>query len=222
MSKYSIYAKRIDAAFKDARKQYTDAYNAVKEAEKGVEDAKNERDKFYVGEADLLREERTTALHRAEAAFRIVEEKIWPAFDEVRDELTEALKKSVQAGSTAAPEDIDQNGLTLLQSGILRPDELEGLLDRYEDNTTMTRIIGQHCKAAAEEERDPEKRQRLVLIAQRANEGLSGILDAWNGLLEAAKVCSGRSREGTKPDPSFVASISSKWEQMTENAVESF
>lgn len=222
MSRYAIYAARLDAAFKDARKQYTDAYNAVKEAERGVEDAKNERDKFYVGEADLLREERTTALHRAEAAFRIVEEKIWPAFDAVRDELTEALKKSVQAGNTAAPEDIDANGLTLLQSGILRPDELEGLLDRYEDNTTMTRIIGQHCKAAAEEERDPEKRQRLVLIARRANEGLSGILDAWNGLLEAAKVCSGRSREGTKPDPSFVHTIAKRWEQMTEGTVESF
>ena len=31
MSRYNIYAKRLDAAFKDARKQYTDAYDAVKE-----------------------------------------------------------------------------------------------------------------------------------------------------------------------------------------------
>lgn len=222
MSKYAIYAKRLDAAFKDARKQYTDAYNAVKEAEKGVEDTKNERDKFYIGEADLLREERTTALHRAEAAFRIVEEKIWPAFDVVRDELTEALKKSVQAGSTAAPEDIDANGLTLLQSGILRVDELEGLIDRYEDNTTMTRIIGQHCKAAAEKERDPEKRRRLTAIARRANEGLSGFLASWDGLLEAVRVCSGRNRGEAKPDPSFVVSISKQWERLTEGTVESF
>lgn len=222
MSKYSIYAKRLDAAFKDARKQYTDAYDAVKEAEKRLEDAKNERDKLYIGEADLLREERTAALRRAEAAFRIVEEKIWPAFDAVRDELTAKLKEAVQADSTAAPEDIDANGLTLLQSGILRPDELEGLLDRYEDNTTMTRIIGQHCKAAADNERDTEKRQRLTAIARRADEGLSGILDAWDGLLDAAKVCSGRSRGEAKPDPSFVHTIAKRWEQMTENAVESF
>ena len=222
MSKYSIYAKRLDAAFKDARKQYTDAYNAVKEAEKGVEDAKNERDKFYVGEADLLREERTTALHRAEAAFRIVEEKIWPAFDAVRDELTAELKKSVQADSTAAPEDIDANGLTLLQSGILRVDELEGLIDRYEDNTTMTRIIGQHCKAAADKERDPEKRQRLTLIARRANEGLSGVLEAWNGLLDACRTCSGRGHGEKKGNPAFVVSISKQWERLTEDTVESF
>lgn len=222
MSKYAIYAARLDTAFKDARKQYTDAYNAVKEAEKGVEDAKNERDKFYVGEADLLREERTTALHRAEAAFRIVEERIWPAFDAVRDELTEALKKSVQAGSTAAPEDIDANGLTLLQSGILRPDELEGLLDRYEDNTTMTRIIGQHCKAAADKERDPEKRQRLTAIARRANEGLSGVLEAWNGLLDACRTCSGRGHGEEKGKPALVVSISKQWERLTEDTVESF
>lgn len=222
MSKYNNFAARLDAAFKDARKQYTDAYNAVKEAEKGVEDAKNERDKFYVGEADLLREERTTALHRAEAAFRIVEEKIWPAFDAARDELTAELKKSVQAGSTAAPEDIDANGLTLLQSGILRVDELEALLDRYEDNTTMTRIIGQHCKAAAEKERDPEKRLRLTVIARRADEGLSGVLEAWNGLLDACRTCSGRGHGEEKGKPALVVSISKQWERLTEDTVESF
>lgn len=222
MSKYSNYAKRLDAAFKDARKQYTDAYDAVKEAEKRLEDAKNERDKFYVGESDLLREERTTALHRAQAAFRIVEEKVWPAFDAVRDELTAKLKEAVQADSTAAPEDIDANGLTLLQSGILRPDELEALMGQYEDNTTMTRIIGQHCKAAADKERDPEKRQQLVLIARRANEGLSGVLEAWNGLLDACRTCSGRGHGEKKGEPAFVISISKQWERLTEDTVESF
>lgn len=112
--------------------------------------------------------------------------------------------------------------MTLLQSGILRPDELEGLLDRYEDNTTMTRIIGQHCKAAAEKERDPEKRQQLVLIARRANEGLSGVLEAWNGLLVACRTCSGRGHGEEKGKPALVVSISKQWERLTEDTVESF
>lgn len=123
---------------------------------------------------------------------------------------TAKLKAAVQADSTADPSDIDANGLTLLQSGILRPDELEGLLDRYEDNTTMTRIIGQHCKAAADKERGPEKGRWLTAIVRRADEGLSSILEAWNGLLEAAKVCSGRGRSEAKPDPTFVHTIAKR------------
>lgn len=222
MSKYQHYADELDTAFKSAREQFMNAYDAVKLAEKGVEDAKNERDKRYVGEADLLREERLATLHRAEAALRIVQEQLWPAFDEVVDELTAKLKKTVQADSVATPENIDVNGLTLLQSGILRVDELEGFLDRYSDNITMSRILAQHCRAAAETERDQEKRGRLMTIARDVDNEQNDRLKLWDALLDAAKVCTGRSHGETKPDPGFVVTISKRWEQLTEGIVESF
>lgn len=222
MSKYQHYAESLDTAFKAAREKYLDAYNAVKDAEKKVEDAKTETDKRFRGEADLLREERATALHRAEAAFRILEGNVWPAFDTVRDELTQKLRAEVRADGIAVPEDLDANAMTLLQSGILRVDELEALAERYADNYTMSRIIGQHAKTAAAEERDFEKRQRLTAISRSADDGLDGVLEAWNGLLNACRTCSGRGYGEKKGNPGLVASISQKWEALTAATIAAF
>lgn len=219
MGRYAIYAAKLDAAFKDARKRFEDAYEAVEMAKAGIESAKSEENPR---DRALLIEEGTVNLHKAEAALDLVNSGVWPALDDAATSLTAKLKEAVKADSIADPSDIDSNGLTLLQSGILRVDELEALSERYADNCTMSRIVGQHCKAAADKEQDPEKRRRLTAIARRADEGLSSILEAWNGLLEAAKVCSGRGRSEAKPDPTFVHTIAKRWEQLTEGTVESF
>ena len=124
MSRYAKYAQELDTAFKAAREKYMDVYDAVKAAEKRVEDAKNEKDEYSRGDADIHRAECATALRKAEIVFERTAEEIWPAFDEVRDELTKKLRAEVRADTIAAPEDIDPNGMTLLQSGILRVDEL--------------------------------------------------------------------------------------------------
>lgn len=222
MSKYQHYAESLDTAFKAAREKYLDAYNAVKDAEKKVEDAKTETDKRFKGEADLLREERATALHRAEAAFRILEANVWPAFDTVRDELTQKLRAEVRADGIAVPEDLDANAMTLLQSGILRVDELEALAERYADNYTMSRIIGQYAKTAYTDEKKPETRQRLAAISRSADNDLDAVLEAWNGLLDACRTCSGRGYGEEKGKPALVVTISKQWERLTEAAIAAF
>lgn len=222
MSKYAQYAQKLDTAFKTAREKYMNAYDAVKAAEKRVEDAKTEKDEYFKGDADIHRAECATALRKAEIVFERTAEEIWPAFDEVRDELTAKLRAEVQADTTAAPEDIDPNGLTLLQSNILRADELEALAERYSDNYTMLRILGQYAKAAAEKAENAEERARLVNISRAADGGPGVVLQTWDKLLEAAKVCSGRGHGEKQGEPSLVASISKTWEQLTEAAIESF
>ena len=222
MSKYKHFAENLDTAFKTAREKYMEVYDAVKAAEKRVEDAKNEKDEYFRGDADIHRAECATALRKAEIVFERTAEGIWPAFDEVRDELTAKLRAEVQADTTAAPEDIDPNGLTLLQSGILRADELEALAERYSDNYTMLRILGQYAKAAADKAENAEERARLVNISRAADGGPGVVLQTWNKLLEAAKVCSGRGHGEKQGEPSLVASISKTWEQLTEATIESF
>ncbi len=194
MSKYKHFAESLDTAFKTARERYMDSYNDVKAAEKRVADANAEAKygKLSKEEAEILRDEAAIALRKAEIVFNNAQENVWSAFDEVRDELTAKLKAEIQADSTATPEDIDPNGLTLLQSGILRVDELENLLDRWGNNITMTRILGQYAKAAAEKTENAEERVRLVNISRAADGGPGVVLQTWDGLLEAAKVCSGR------------------------------
>ena len=115
MSKYATYAQKLDTAFKAAREKYTEVYDAVKAAEKRVEDVKDEKDEYFRGDADIHRAECATALRKAEIVFERTAEEIWPAFDEVRDELTAKLRAEIQADTIAAPEDIDPNGMTLLQ-----------------------------------------------------------------------------------------------------------
>ena len=222
MSKYKHFAENLDTAFKTAREKFMEVYDAVKAAEKRVEDAKNEKDEYFRGDADIHRAECATALRKAEIVFERTAEGVWPAFDEVRDELTAKLRAEVQADTTAAPEDIDPNGLTLLQSGILRADELEALAERYSDNYTMLRILGQYAKAAADKAENAEERARLVNISRAADGGPGVVLQTWNKLLEAAKVCSGRGHGEEQGKPSLVASISKTWEQLTEATIESF
>lgn len=222
MSKYAQYAQKLDTAFKAAREKYMEVYDAVKAAEKRVEDAKNEKDEYFRGDADIHRAECATALRKAEIVFERTAEEIWPAFDEVRDELTKKLRAEIQADTIAAPEDIDPNGMTLLQSGILRVDELESLAERYAENYTMLRILGQHAKAAADKAEDTDARWRLVNISRAADRDPGVVLQTWDGLLEACRVCSGRRLGEKHGDPSFVASISKTWERLTEAAIESF
>ena len=67
-----------------------------------------------------------------------------------------------------------------------------------------------------------EERARLVNISQTADGGPGVVLQTWDNLLEAAKVCSGRRLGEKHGDPSFVASISKTWERLTEATIESF
>ncbi|WP_300346659.1 hypothetical protein [uncultured Oscillibacter sp.] len=61
---------------------------------------------------------------------------------------------------------------------------------------------------------------RYAKYAQDRDPGV--VLQTWDNLLEAAKVCSGRRLGEKHGDPSFVASISKTWERLTEATIESF
>ncbi len=59
-------------------------------------------------------------------------------------------------------------------------------------------------------------------ISRAADGGPGVVLQTWDGLLEACRVCSGRRLGEKHGDPSFVASISKTWERLTEATIESF
>lgn len=209
MGKYSVYAVQLDHAFKAARSKWAEAYNLLKAAEE---------DRRRVDEDDkLLAEHR---LNKAKAAFDLIDGSVWADFERQMAEIGEALKSTLAKTNMADPEEVDQNGLTILQSGILSVDELEMFYNRYSDNFTMQRLIAQHVKGLAEAERDPEKRKRLIMLANAAEAGLDGVLETWKGLEEAARTCTGQAHG--KGAPSYVLSISSQWERLTENTIKNF
>lgn len=209
MGKYSVYAVQLDHAFKEARSKWTEAYNHMKNAED---------DMRRCDEDDKLLAEHN--LNKAQAAFGLIDNSVWANFERQMAEIGEALKSTLAKTNMADPEEVDPNGLTILQSGILSVDELEMFYNRYSDNFTMQRLIAQHVKNLAEAEREPEKRKRLIVLAQAAEAGPAGVLEAWKGLEYAAQTCTGQL--WGKGSPSYVLSISSQWEQLTENAIKNF
>lgn len=67
--------------------------------------------------------------------------RIWPEFNRRRAELRAALEHEVHSGTLASPDAVDPNGLELLKSGILSADDYYSLVDKYDDNPTMLRLV---------------------------------------------------------------------------------
>lgn len=209
MGKYSVYAVQLDHAFKAARTKWTEAYNLMRSAEE---------DRRRCDEDDKLLAEHN--LNKARAAFDLIDNSVWGDFERQMAEIGAALKSTLAKTNMADPEEVDPNGLTILQSGILSVDELEMFYNRYSDNFTMQRLIAQHVKKLAETEGDPQKRQRLASLFTAAEAGPAGVLEAWQSLEHDARICTGQAHG--KGEPGYVLSISSRWEQITEDTIKNF
>lgn len=209
MSKYSIYAVQLDAAFKEARAKYTEAYDLLKNAEAYRQQA---------GEDDELIAEHH--LRKTTAAFDLVKRGAWEEFDKQAKNIRKNLVSTLTKADMADPEEVDQNGLTILQSGILSPAELETFFNRYSGNFTMQRLIGKHVEKLTKETNDPDDRQRLTMLAQTAKSSSAGILERFDDLVNVARICSGQSHG--QGSPSYTTTISSKWDELTEEAIKNF
>lgn len=209
MSRYSVYAAQLDAAFKGARAKYTEAYGLL-------ENAKAYRQQAGEDE-ELLAEHH---LRKATAAFDLVKAEAWEEFEGQAKTIRENLASTLAKADMANPEEVDQNGLTILQSGILSPAELETFFNRYSGNFTMQRLIGKHVEQLTKETDDPEARQRLTMLAQTAKAGSAGILAQFDALVNTAHICSGQSHG--QGSPSYTQTISGEWERLTEETIKNF
>lgn len=88
-------------------------------------------------------------------------------------ELTQALAESVKRAFYANPAQVDENALTLLNSGILSVAEIANLFDsaKAANNHTMQRLIAAKAGELADQTRDDTRaRADLNAIAARASE----------------------------------------------------
>lgn len=207
MSGYKMFADRLDYAFKEARTKWTEAYNLMKNAEKAWQ---------RCSEDDKLSEE--YYMNKARAAFDLIDNSVWADFEREMEEIGKALKSAFAKVNQARPEDIDRAGLELLNSGILTVDDLGALLDRYEDNPTMRRLIAQHVEKLLKDTKDTQTRRELIAVRQKAV--ANDIMDAWKNLEDTARICTGQAHG--KGEPRYVLSISSQWEKLTENTIKNF
>lgn len=213
MGKYSIYAAQLDAAFKEVRRKYKEAFDLMKSKKKEMEDIQRNPSL-----ADTFGMKAEYDYKSAKSNFEKLETAVWEDFDRQRAEIRAALESTFRKANEPRPEDVDRDGLELLRSGILTIDEIGGFLDRYENSPAMRRLTAQHIEKLLEETKDPQSRRALIMLRQKA--GASDVMDAWESLEYMARICSGQSHG--RGEPSYVLRISGKWEELTATAIAAF
>ena len=224
MSKYNEYAQRLDVAFKTAREEYMEAWNQLQAAQKAERDAQAWRAETYRGENDLRRQRAKAELLEAEHTFKATESRVWAEFDQQKEAIRRDLESDVRASSTVDPDAIDTNALELLKSGILTADDIFSMVNKYDNNLTMLRLISKTAKELADDKSiDSATRGQLYTLCNRIRNGRNSTMRNFDDLVEISNYCSGRGGGGTnRINPAHATSMSEKWEKLTSAAIENF
>lgn len=224
MRQYNKYAQRLDTAFKTAREKYMEAWNQLQAAQKANTDAQAGRAETYRGENDLRRQRAKAALLEAEHTFRAAESRVWAEFDRQKEAIRRDLESEVWASSTVDPDAIDANALELPKSGILTADDVFSLVDKYDSNITMLRLISKTAKELADDKNtDAKTRGQLYVLCSQIGNGKNSTMRNFSDLVEISNYCSGRGGGGTqRTTPAHTVAMAGKWEELASTAVENF
>ena len=224
MTQYNQYAKRLDTAFKTAREEYMEAWNKLQAAQKANTDAQAWRAETYRGENDLRRQRAKAELLEAEHTFKATESRVWAEFDRQKEAIRRELESDVRASSTVDPDAIDANALELLKSGILTADDVFSLVNKYDANVTMLRLISKHAKELADDKNtDAKTRGQLYVLCSQIGNGKNSTMRNFSDLVEISNYCSGRGGGGTqRTTPAHTVAMAGKWEELASTAVENF
>ena len=225
MSQYNKYAQRLDTAFKTAREEYMEAWNQLQAAQKANTDAQAWRAETYRGENDLRRQRAKAELLEAEHTFKATESRVWAEFDRQKEAIRCDLESDVRASSTVDPDAIDANALELLKSGILTADDIFSMVNKYDSNLTMLRLISKTAKELADDKQhtDAKTRGLLYTLCNQIGNGKNSTMRNFDDLVEISNYCSGRGGGGTqRTTPAHTVAMAGKWEELASTAVENF
>lgn len=218
MGKYYSYGQHLDEAFKSAREKYLKAYGELMEAEKEAKAANGWMQERYVGERETRKAKAAARLVEAKAKFAETERRAWPDFADRLGALSKQLEKEVKESNMVSPDGIDNNGLELLKSGLMSPDEMTSFIEKYDGNATMLKLVGKYASEAADNARESTDRAKYLAVAYATREGFGKVLRQWDGICQIAKICAGMARD-RKSSPDHIAFMSSKWEEMSAAAI---
>ena len=223
MTKYNVYAKQLDAAFRTARDEYAKSYAELQAAQQANEDAGAWRPDDDAANKQLRVATTALELNKAEAAFKITETKVWPEFDAKCKELRKELEKDVQKDGLANPDAIDANTVELLKAGVLTVEDYYSLAERYEGNSTMLRLLGKYALDESIASGDIKEAAALRMLSDNRKNGAGAVLRAWNELEGLASYCSGRGgNRNAATSPDMVVSMGKWWEELAGQVIENF
>ena len=88
---------------------------------------------------------------------------MWAEFDRQKEAIRRDLESDVRASSTVDPDAIDANALELLKSGILTADDIFSMVNKYDSNLTMLRLISKTAKELADDKQHTDAKTRGLL-----------------------------------------------------------
>jgi hypothetical protein len=145
MTRYNHFAKRLDDSFKAARNTYNSAYSRLQQAERAKKDAENWTGKEALRAAKVAR---TSAdLIEAQENFESVKKTAWENFFKESAKIRAELVETLDQDAMATADQVDGNGLKLLESGILTPAETLNMVKNYSENPAMARIVGKFAQS---------------------------------------------------------------------------
>jgi len=215
MSKFNIYARKLDETAREAFTAYREAESEYKSADKALKKAITPG---AVSAATVAAEARARARFvEAETAFNQAKREFEGRMKDlatIRGELAQAVENEFSAD----PAKLDMATLELLKSGIMSDNEIVRLARSAmnENNATMARIIGKYAKEKADATkssagRDESAAQPLRVVAsecQRYNG--SAWLEAFDYLTDAYR--------RVVRTPSLI----DRWDELTAPTVENF
>lgn len=191
MSKYNVYAKKLDAAFRAAQEAYAAEVARLNAAQKARDAAFAWSPERAQGIAASLeqaeRQAATIALQAAQEAFTKAARQIMDGYRGSVESLKQELSQAVSAATLVDPAAVDANALALLNSGIMKAADYRHMLDQFADNPTMRRMIGKYAGDAAAAARD-DRQESTALRAVHIEAGRDSysVIDTFNALADAS------------------------------------
>lgn len=217
MSKYNEYARRLDKLAKVNFAKYT-------EAKEEYEDASDLMARYPMRfgnvdhEYEIKRMRATVAYNEAKEAFNKVKQEYETTLKEVKTIRAE-LVSAIEEDYIVDPEQLDNNTLELMKSGVLKPADYERFMnDALEnENHAMVRMIAKYAEEASkaletsgvDQKTYYEGRERLSNVAN------AGKTDDGREYLEAFDYIADVYQRSVN-NPAMIG----YWDQLTENAVE--
>ncbi len=221
MSKYNHFAKDLDTAFKTARNAYAKAYSQYAQAERAASDAQRRAPDDTAISYELRKTRAEADRAEKKAAFEEVRKRCLSDFNRKRAELRAELEKAVAADCIVDPAALDTNAVYLMDSGTMTAADYAALVEKYDGNPTMLKLIAARAHAAAE---GAETKERVALnqVYTDCKDGNGAVLRLWDEISRVANRCSGQRYEGCKDTPTSIVAMGERWEELTENVIENF
>ena len=191
MSKWNNYAKKLDAAFREAQRAYEAEVAKLNAAQKARDDAFTYSPERAVGAAAYVLEAKkntaTAELKAAQENFTRAARKIVYGYADTVNNLKQELSDAVDAANLVDPAAVDSNALALLNSGIMNAADYRHMLEQFKDNSTMRRMIGKYAKDAAEARKnDIAESAALRVLSNEAGRDSYSIKETFNNLADVS------------------------------------